>query len=309
MHKNCANDPEKTNKEFFEIKEAAIDEAIQRGKRATERHAPDNKDWAIYYTKRTAITGLKEAGKMGLQQAAGALFIEFFAGIFAELSDIFKNGLVKGVNAEGILDAIRKRFNRVLKRVASHWEDLVTAWKDGAISGFFSNLLTTIINTVCSTSKIIIRLIREGSFSLLKAVKILILRPKGMSLAEAADAALKIIAAGISITVGIMLEDKIQAAISVVPFFTPIADGLAKALTGVVAALLSTMAVYFLDKVDLFGVNAAAKHKYVIEELNRQIQEADMSIHRADEHIKAMDTEIDEIYIKAMYPFGKPMLQ
>lgn len=49
--------------------------------------------------------------------------------------------------------------------------------------------------------------------------------------------------------------------------------------------------------------------KFAIEELNRQIQEADMSIHRADEHIKAMDTEIDEIYIKAMYPFGKPMLQ
>ena len=54
---------------------------------------------------------------MGIQQASGALFIEFFSAIYAEFYDAFKNGFIDGVNAQGIIEATRKRFVRILKRV------------------------------------------------------------------------------------------------------------------------------------------------------------------------------------------------
>lgn len=96
MKKKRKDGSKKNNKEFYEINESFIDTAVQRGQCATKKHAPTNKDWAAYYTERTVATGIKESGKMGIQQASGALFIEFFQPFMLSFMMLSRTDLLMG---------------------------------------------------------------------------------------------------------------------------------------------------------------------------------------------------------------------
>jgi hypothetical protein len=114
-------------------------------------------------------------------------------------------------------------------------------------------------------------MIREGIFSLLKALKTFLFPPKELSFSQAAHEALKLLAAGGVVVGGVALEEAVEKLILSVPLFTPIAGMLTAILVGAATALSMTFVCYLLDKLDLFGAIRAERDKQIIGELDTRI--------------------------------------
>jgi hypothetical protein len=213
------NGREKTNAEHYEIDPDLLNKKYEDGKNAAKKYEPDVIDKTKYYGERIADTGFSEGAKMGQQQAIGLMAYEFFDAVFDEVHDIYKKGYSYGPSDDRFLSVLKERFTRIAKRIAARWKDVGAAFAGGFISGFLSNLVTVVINMFVTTGKRIVRIIREGFYSLMRAIKMICFPPEGMTAAQAAHEALKLIATGLIVTGGVALEQYIDTMIKAVPLF------------------------------------------------------------------------------------------
>lgn len=265
-----------------------VDADAMRRKDAKAREEIDRTINRTYYTSPEFLGAslkhsAKEAGKMGLYQAVGQLLINFFSEVFREFQDAMQNGWKKGVHANSFLEALGVRFQRIAERVLADWRNILKTAAVGAISGFLSGALTTFANAFVTTGKRAIRLIREGFFSLLQALKCVMFRPENMTPEQARDAAIKIIASAVITAGGIVLEEYLQKALTglmgsltILGLHVPavLSTIFAGALTGLGVALV----VYYLDKLDLFGVQAEKRHAFIMDALQKEQAALDAEI-------------------------------
>jgi len=244
----------------------------QKGKQAQE--AIDKKLSQEYYTSSKFIhsaakASTKEGLKMGAQQAVGILLVELMAGIFDEIKDAFKNGLM----GETLMKSIDRRLRRLVKRLKSKWKSLITGFAGGLLSGLISGIITTVINVFKTTGRRLIRLIREGAFTLLRALKTVLLRPKGTTYRQAFHEASKLIAAGGIVIAGIALEDVIEKLVLSVPILVPIATAVSVAIVALISAVIMSLAFYLIDKADIFGVVEQERDEFILSSLDLSINE------------------------------------
>jgi hypothetical protein len=166
---------------------------------------------------------------------------------------------------------LKERLSRIARRIAAKWKAACAAFRDGFISGFLSNLVTVVINMFVRTGKRIVRVIREGFFSLLKAIKMLCFPPDGMTFTQAAHEASKLIATGLAVIGGIAVEQHIDNMIKAAPWLEPFADILTTVLVGGLTGLATTFIVYAIDKIDIFKVNAQERHEFVMNRIETSL--------------------------------------
>ena len=227
-----------------------------------------------YYTskkfiKNTVNTGVDEGAKMGAQQAFGYLLVEFFSSSMAEIMDAYNNGL----EGDNLYYDIKMRLIRVGRSVAGKWKGVIVGFSAGFISGFISNLITTLVNMFVTTAKRFVRMIREGVFSLLKALKLVLFPPAGMSFVETMHEAMKLIAAGGIVIAGVALEEVIEKFILGVPFLTPFASVATAVIVGSLTAIAMSLVAYLIDKMDILGVIQSQETKFILDNLNKDIDE------------------------------------
>ncbi len=236
------------NKDKFKIDEERLSEEIIKGEQTANKHLPTNLEKTQYYLSNSARTGINEAGKMGIQQALGLVIVEFFTAVFDEIIDIYKNGFTSNFEDERFLNILKERLLRIGNKIKDKWKDVAIAFKDGVITGFISNLVTTFINVFLTTGKRLVRIIREGFFSLFKAVKILLFPPEGLTYEEALHEAKKILATGVIVGLGVIVEQYIDGLIKATIFLEPFTDILTSIFIGSLTGLAVAMAVYHIDK-------------------------------------------------------------
>ncbi|EDZ61995.1 conserved hypothetical protein [Sulfurimonas gotlandica GD1] len=185
---------------------------------------------------------------MGIQQALGLVITEFFTAVFDEILDIYKNGFTYGFDDDRFFIVLKDRLKKIASRVTSKWKDVAIAFKDGFISGFISNLVTTVINMFVTTGKRVVRIIREGLFSLFRAVKLLTFPPEDMSYEDSMHEAKKLIASGLIVSLGVIAEEYIDKLIRGTAILEPFADELTAVFVGAITGLSITMVVYYIDK-------------------------------------------------------------
>lgn len=200
-----------------------------------------------------AATGVKEGAKAGLQQAVGVALIEFFAAAFDEVQDIYRHGMQE----DSFAAEAKLRLRAIARRVASKWEAVLGALRSGFIGGLLSNIVTALVNAFVTTGKRMVRIIREGAISLVRAIGLIVFRPASMSKREALHEASKLVVAAGVVSVGVMLEEVLSKALG--PYLGPLADPVTAAVIGSITAVATTFAVYLLDKADFFKVNALAR--------------------------------------------------
>lgn len=257
------------NRDRFDIDEQKIKDKIQQGKETSARHLPSDTDKAKYYLKKSATTGLSEGAKMGAQQAFGYLLVEFFSSAIVEIKDAYNNGL----EGESLYKDIKGRLIRIGRNIAGKWKGVVEGFSAGFISGFISNLITTLVNMFVTTGKRFVRMIREGVLSLLKALKLIILPPANMSFAETMHEAMKLIAAGGVVIAGVALEEVIENLIRGVPFLEPLAPIVTGGIVGSLTAIAMSLVAYLIDKMDILGVIKSQETKFILENLDKDIDE------------------------------------
>ena len=223
-----------------------------------------------YYTsgkfvKNTAKESILEGAKMGVQQAIGLVMTEFFTALFDEILDIYKNGFSNGFEDDRFFVVLKERLLNIAERIKSKWKEVAIAFKDGFLSGFISNLVTTAINMFVTTGKRVVRIIREGIFSLFKAIKMLIFPPENMTYEEAMHEAKKIIVSGLIISLGVLAEQYIDTLIKSSVILEPLSEILTSVFIGALTGIAVTLAVYYIDK--------KKNDKDAIQELIKQTDE------------------------------------
>lgn len=284
---------ELTGKENRELERLREHEAVdaERMRQIDEKarkkyNANINKE---YYTskkflKNTASTGVNEGMKMGTQQAFGYLLVEFFSNSIIEITDVYNNGL----KDESLYKDIEIRLTRIGRNVADKWKGAIEGFSAGFISGFLSNLITTIINMFVTTSKRLVRIIREGVFSLLKAVKLIFFPPADMSFIETIHEAMKLIAAGGVVIVGVALEETVEKLILSVPFLVPFAFVATAVIVGSLTAIAMSLVVYLIDKMDILGVIKAQETKFILDSLDKDNDEKLKQCERISEEVEGL---------------------
>lgn len=245
-------------------KQDKVKAKLLKAKAAEARAAIDGEINRAYYTSakfagNVATAGAKEGAKAGIQQAFGEILVEFFAAVFDELNDLYRNGK----SEQTILKEIGARFKKIKKRVLSKWKNVLIAFKDGFISGLLSSLLTTLINAFVTTGQRLVRMIRQGFMSLLSAIKMLMFPPKGMTRRQALHESSKLVVTAGIVVGGIALEEVVSKYLAAIPGINLIGEAVTGAVVGSATALVTAFACYLLDKADFFNVNRQAREKAI----------------------------------------------
>ena len=167
---------------------------------------------------------------------------------------------------------IKIRLKRIGNNISAKWKDFFEGGIVGLVSGFISNILTILINVIVTTGKRTVRMIREGMFSMLKALKTLLLPPKGMTYRETAHEAMKLLVAGGLIATGVFMEEVVEEFLLSIPFLAPIAQIATAVIVGCLTVTITAFLIYLIDRLDLLNVIKNEKDKYIIASLDSDIK-------------------------------------
>jgi hypothetical protein len=299
--KDLANSPENlrpTNPHTNQTKnESPMDKFLEkRGNEYTEeqkermrkadkvsRTSYNRKINIAYYTspkfwRDTGKAAISTGVKMGLRQTLGLVMTEvWFAvqGEIAKAADSF----------EAKLNAIAEGIKRGFKKAKNKFRELLSKFGEGAISGIFASLSTTLCNIFFTTAKNVVRIIRQTWASIVEATKILIFNPDHLPFAERMQAALKIIAAGASIVIGTMVQEAVHAALT--PYLGTI-PVLGTELVDIISVFAGTLCTGFLTVSVLYLIDnnpfEGFFENFFMKEINQTIAEYKRQARLFEEH-------------------------
>lgn len=203
-------------------------------------------------------TGGKDAIKIAAYSAIGVILKDLMQGIMVELRLTFeKRG---NETLKEIFSRFKIRVEKILVELKSKYKDILSSSFEAGITAFLSNIVVFAINLFATTLKRFVAIIRAGFVSLVQAIKILTNPPADMPKDEINYQALKVLTAGLIGALSLGLTEGIEKLLLSVPILTPIiafplpfgdqtvGDALAVTLSAMCGGLLTTVALYFMDK-------------------------------------------------------------
>lgn len=276
LRKKGPNLAQQERAELTKLRELeSVDSKRLRQADAQARQQHDREVNRTHYTSRKFATQtLGAAASQGLrgagQQALGVVLVEFLSNLMTEIRDWARNGR-QGHQGRSLLGELRERCLRVARSCAAKWSDALAALGKGFVGGLLASLVTTLLNTFETTTKRLMRILREGSQSLLGALRILIAPPANMEWRERVHEASKVLLTGAMLVGGLALEEWFCTYLKAIPWLAPIATWLVPAVVGAFTAIATTFAVFLVDKADLLGVMEQRRLQGVVQLLNDSI--------------------------------------
>jgi hypothetical protein len=212
-------------------------------------------------TAELMATGGKDAARMVAYTALGAVMREFTEGVFVELKITLSNR--GGESAREVFERFKNRMSKMIAELKKKWADILKGALGSGITAFFSNLLVFIVNLFATTLKKFVSMIRAGFVSLVHAVKVMANPPEGMTQEDANFQAIKIMTAGLIGALSLGLSAAIEKFLQTIPGLQPlmmfpipsfkgeqrtVSDVLAVTLSALLGGILTTIAIYLLDK-------------------------------------------------------------
>lgn len=230
----------------------------------------------------------KNAAGQAKDYMIGNIIMYLIKPLYYEMSDIVRNGLKKGVNAESAREALQIRFCRVKDYVVSNaLRFLGDSVKDFVIA-FASSLIEGVISLFVGIFKQILKVVKEGIKVFVQASKLLFGKEASqMTPAEKGDAILKILGGSIIAICGIGIE----ALLNKIGVLDPWSVILSTMLSGIA----STLFMLLLDKIDLFSVKAEKRRQRINEIFDERIKEINATTDKCD---KAVTEAIRNSYIQ-----------
>lgn len=181
--------------------------------------------------------------RMGLRQAVGFLLTE----VVFTVMDEFKK--LKTEKLDEIFVAISNGIKKGFENAKLKYKELLSKFKDGAIAGIIGSLTTTLTNIFFTTSKNIIRVIRQSWVSLVEALKIVFFNPDNLPFGERMRAVAKILATTASVIVSIVVREVLtKIGIATIPV---VGDELVTFIEILSMGLTSCTLLYFLDRSEI----------------------------------------------------------
>lgn len=226
------------------------------------------------HSKELLATGGADAAKMAAYHALGAILRDLTQAVFEEVHITFRQRGSESLKEIGV--RFQTRTEALLTELKAKWKDILTGSIEAGLTAFLSNIVVFVINLFFTTLKNVVAIIRAGFVSLCQAVKILASPPEGLDRGEVNYQALKILTAGLIGAASLGLNAAIGKLLIAVPGLQPlmlfpvpfpgqeprtVSDILAATLSALAGGLLTTVALYFMDK----ARNASKKDKLQIQ--------------------------------------------
>jgi hypothetical protein len=222
-----------------------MDEAQQEIDSKTNEKVADNLLNDREVQKRMAADASSAAG----HQSFGDLIMFIIKPLYFELKDCFAKGIEEGVKATSFKQALSIRVTRLKDYVLVKAESRL---KPGVLSffkNFLSMLLEGIVSCFVGIFKSIFRVVKEGFKALMQIVPIL--RNEKTSMVQKGDAILKLMASSLSIFASIGIESWLNS--------TGIGEPWSIMISSLLTAVLTSLVMYLLNKMDLFGLKEEAR--------------------------------------------------
>jgi len=213
------------------------------------------------YGTELLATGGKDVANMAAYSALGVILRDLTQAVFEEIRTTFKER--GNESLKEIFIRFKERIGTVIADLRAKWKDILKGSFEAGITSFLSNIVVFIINLFATTLKKLVFMIRAGFVSLCQAVKILAKPPEGMDREEANYQAFKILTAGLIGAASLGLSAGIEKLLQAIPGLQPlmmfpipsigkeprtVSDILAVTLSAFAGGILTTIALYFLDK-------------------------------------------------------------
>lgn len=289
MNKDNKKDSNQTNKEYFDLDQDKVEAKYKKAKQHIE--STIKKEKTNYYIKNVTSTGVSQGFAMGQKQAIGLVIYEFQNALMIEMKAYFKKYKTLHTLEEKISE-FQQACKNITKHMISKSKEILTSFSDGFISGFIGNLITIFINSFATTAKNVVRILNEGVHGLLKAVKILINPPKGMSKNEALLEASKVISASVITTVGVILTEAFVAYLKTTPF-APFAHLIGGVLGGILTGIVSATVVYAIDHYAEILANLKETMNLLVYDLKVSAAEIRNNYYSA---IQSLDEGLQEVF-------------
>lgn len=238
-----ADDPTKTNAEYYDLDDQEVKAIYRKAKEAV-----DKKQDAAVLRKQAGeilVEGSKAAGKLAVRQVLGLVLKDLIQGVVADIRHLVKVGYE---NLAQLAALAERRVKRSWARIRERWADLLKEGVTAGLSGFLSTVVTLLINAVVTTVKNLVAMIREGVLAFARSVKTIVAPTPGTTYAEIAREVAKILATAVAACVGMALEEVIAKALQAIPVLAPLATYLAPVIAGIVSGSLALLALLAFDQ-------------------------------------------------------------
>ena len=193
------------------------------------------------------LTDIQNIAKGGLKSAVAIVMIEVVRALFFELRATFKN--FGNESLKDIFKRLKERAKIVFENIKANFKGSFEGSIEQSIGVFLSNLALFVINIFYTTAKRLASLIRAGFGSLIRAIKILANPPANMPKEDVAFEAAKVFVAGIITALSFLFAEGIDKLIKTIcPFLAPISEPVSVTMSALIGGILSTVALYYLDK-------------------------------------------------------------
>jgi hypothetical protein len=241
-----AQDPSRTNAEFYGVNEQRLVEAYERAQEAVG--GVQDRALLRKQAREFIREGGLEAGKLALRQFVGLFLTDVATGVVQDIRTLCRDGYRDVSQLAELLEA---RAKTTLEKTQAKWAEYLKGGLAAGLSGLLSSLATLLINSLITTAKNIVTILREGTVAVLRAVKTIVAPPPGATGADIAREVLRLLSGAVVVAIGISLEESIRNAITTLaPFLAPVADAIAIALTGMVTGVGALLVVLAFDRVN-----------------------------------------------------------
>lgn len=225
-----AQDPSHTNAEAYNADPERINEAHARARKVVDR--AQNLDMLKKQAHEFAVQGSSEAGKLAFRQVLGLLLKELAEGVIQDIKALIREGFQ---SLRQLADMLRLRIKRTIASLKERWAVYLKEGAMAGLAGFLSSLATLLINTLVTTAKRVVAIIREGTLAVIKSVKLIISPDPGMAAADVAYEVLRLLSGALTTVIGLTTQEALANLLRSVPLLTPFANE----ISGVATALLS----------------------------------------------------------------------
>lgn len=209
---------------------------------------------------------INNAANQSKDYVVGNVILFIIKPLYFEISDIIKNGLKEGVNAETTMQAFKIRFGRVKKYVL---DNALSFFGDNVwefVKGFISSLIEGIISLFVGIFKQVLKVVKEGIKVFVQAGKVLFGKNAAqMTAAQKGDAIIKTLGGSVIAICGIGIEALLNK--------IGVPDPWSVILSTMLSGIASTMFMLLLDKIDLFSVRAEKRRMRIEEIFDERIKD------------------------------------
>jgi len=191
-----------------------------------------------------------------------------------------RQGLKKGKSTDGVLKRLKKSVGRITKFIISKLRNIIMNITSGGLRAFVKQLLSTAIDVLAGTLKNVLTILRDFLMAIMSSIKIL--TNKKMSGVEKANAVMGLIT---TTTIGLivnLLLDELPANLEILKIPIQI----------IVTALLSNLAMKWLEQLDLFNI----KYGFNIAQLRQLYDDASGNLNiQLNENLRASEHRYDQV--------------